>query len=125
MSARFCRGVADGADYKAKLFRVVSQNCTLQISGKILLRQRAPSRLCDPHPRDLDRAPTRNDLVPFLHDQPPALFVAEIKFRHGSGFGRLLIRRVNGPEILPALPDDRDAPSSELGSGAVLSHALS
>jgi hypothetical protein len=31
-------------------------------------------------------------LMPLLHDEPPALLVAEIKFRHGSGFGRLLIR---------------------------------
>jgi hypothetical protein len=30
--------------------------------------------------------------MPLLHDEPPALLVAEIKFRHGSGFGRLLIR---------------------------------
>jgi hypothetical protein len=45
-------------------------------------------------------------LIPLLHYQPSALFVAEIKFRHGSGFGCLLIRRLNGPEVLPALPDD-------------------
>jgi len=38
-----------------------------------------------------------------LHDKPPALFVAEMKFRHGSGFSRLLIRRLNAPEVLPAL----------------------
>jgi hypothetical protein len=56
-------------------------------------------------------------LVPLLHDKPPALLVAKIKFRHGSGFGRLLVRRLNGPEVLPALPDDRDAPASQLGGG--------
>src|SRR5262245_3567306 len=47
-----------------------------------------------------------------LHDQPLALLVSQIKFRHGSGFGRLLIRRLNGPEVLPALSDDRHAPAS-------------
>jgi hypothetical protein len=35
-------------------------------------------------------------LIPLLHDRPPALLVAELKFRHGSSFGRLLIRRFNG-----------------------------
>src|SRR5262245_17462754 len=44
-------------------------------------------------------------------DQPLALLVSQIKFRHGSGFGRLLIRRLNGPEVLPALSDDRHAPA--------------
>jgi hypothetical protein len=58
---------------------------------------------------------------PLAHDQPLALFGAEIKFRHGSGFGRLLIRRFNGSEVLPALPDDRDAPGSQLGGGGPLS----
>jgi len=55
-----------------------------------------------------------------LHDQPLALLVSQIKFRHGSGFGRLLIRRLNGPEVLPALSDDRDAPASQLGGGGFL-----
>jgi hypothetical protein len=64
------------------------------------------------------------DLIPLAHDYPPALLVAEIKFRHGSGFGCLLIRRFNGPEILPALPDDRHAPASQLGGGGPLSRAL-
>jgi len=35
-----------------------------------------------------------------LHYQPVTLFVAEIKFCHGSGFGRLLIRRLNGRALL-------------------------
>ena len=43
-------------------------------------------------------------LIQLAHDYPPTLLVAEIKFGHGSGFGCLLIRRFNGPEILPALP---------------------
>src|SRR5262245_20984117 len=44
-----------------------------------------------------------------LHDQPLALLVSQIKFRHGSsGFGRLLIRRLNGPEVLPALCADHE-----------------
>src|SRR5262249_4991844 len=60
-------------------------------------------------------------LVPLLNHEPPPLLVAEIKFRHGSGFGRLLIRRLNRPEVLPALSDDRDAPGPELGGGGLLS----
>jgi hypothetical protein len=48
--------------------------------------------------------------IALAHDEPPTLLVAEIKLRHGSGFGCLLVRRLNGPEVLPALPDDRDAP---------------
>jgi len=59
-----------------------------------------------------------------LHYQPPALLVAEIKFRDGCRFGRLLIRRVNRPEVLPALSDNRDAPASQLGSDALLSRGL-
>lgn len=51
-------------------------------------------------------------LVPLLNREPSALLVAEIKFRHGSGFGCLLIRRLNGPEVLPALSDDQHAPAS-------------
>src|SRR5262249_46643410 len=55
-----------------------------------------------------------------LNREPPALLVAEIKFRHGGGFGGLLIRRFNGPEVLPALTDDRDAPASQLGGRGFL-----
>jgi len=80
-----------------------------------------PPRLGDAHPRDLDRAAGDHALIPVANDQPPALLVAEIKFRHGSGFGRLLIRRLNRPEVLPALSDDRDAPASQLGGGGLLS----
>src|SRR5262245_31689479 len=43
-----------------------------------------------------------------------ALFVADIKFGHGSGFSRLLVPRLNGPEILGALPNERHAPASQL-----------
>ena len=49
---------------------------------------------------------------------------SEAEIRHGSGFGRLLIRRLNRPEVLPALSDDRDAAASRLGGGGVLSGAL-
>jgi hypothetical protein len=28
-------------------------------------------------------------------------------------------RRLDGPEVLPALPDDRDAPASQLGGGGL------
>jgi hypothetical protein len=63
-------------------------------------------------------------LIPLLHDEPPALLVAEIKFSNGGDFGRLLIRRLDGPEVLPALPDNRDAPGSQLGGGGPLSRAL-
>jgi hypothetical protein len=62
--------------------------------------------------------PPATALVPLLHNQPPALLVAEIKFRHGSGFGRFLVRRLNGPEVMPALADDRNASVSQLGGGA-------
>jgi len=52
-------------------------------------------------------------LIPLLHYEPTPLFVAEIKLRHSSGLSRLLIRRVNGPEILGALPNERSAPASQ------------
>jgi hypothetical protein len=58
---------------------------------------------------DANRRPLAMALVSLLHDEPPALLVAEIKLRHGGGFGHLL-RRLDRAEILPALPDDRDAP---------------
>jgi hypothetical protein len=64
---------------------------------------------------------TATTLVSLLQDEPPALLVAEFKFGHGSCFGRLLVRRFNGPEILPALFDDRDALASQLGGGGLLS----
>jgi hypothetical protein len=54
-------------------------------------------------------------LAPLLHHEPPALLVAEIKLRHGGGFGRPLIRGLDGPEVLPALPDDRDARRGHAG----------
>jgi hypothetical protein len=41
-----------------------------------------------------------------LHYQPPALLVAKIEFRHDGGLGGLLVGRLNGPKILPVLPDD-------------------
>jgi hypothetical protein len=47
-----------------------------------------------------------------LQHEPSALLIVEIKLRHGGGFGRLLFGRLDGPEVLPALPDDRDAPAS-------------
>jgi hypothetical protein len=59
-------------------------------------------------------------LVPLADDQPPPLLVAEIKFRNGGGFGRLLIGHLNSPEVLPALANDRDAPASQLGGGGFL-----
>jgi hypothetical protein len=51
-------------------------------------------------------------LIPLLHDEPPTLLVAEIKFRRGSGFGCLLIWRLDRPEVLPALSDDRQFAAS-------------
>jgi hypothetical protein len=36
-----------------------------------------------------------SDLIPFPHDEPAALLVAEIKLGHGGGFGRLLAGRVD------------------------------
>ena len=50
-----------------------------------------------------------------------ALVRAEIKFRHGSGFGRPLIRRLDGPEMLPVLPNERYAPAPQLGGRGPLS----
>ena len=47
------------------------------------------------------------------------MLVAQIKFRDGF-FGCLLIRRFNGPKILGALSDNRDAPGSQLGRGVFL-----
>jgi hypothetical protein len=47
-----------------------------------------------------------------LHDQPLALLVSHIELSHGSGFARLLVRRLKGSEILPALSDHRGAPAA-------------
>jgi hypothetical protein len=68
------------------------------------------------------RDPNAGDLTSLLYDEPPALVLAEVKFRRGSGFSRFLVGCLNGPEVLPALPDDRDAPGSELGGGGLPSH---
>ena len=40
---------------------------------------------------DANRRPLAMALVSLLHDEPPALLVAEIKLRHGGVFGHLLI----------------------------------
>src|SRR5262249_9050306 len=42
-----------------------------------------------------------------LHAQPLALLVWQIKRRNGGGVGRLLIGRLNGPEVSRPLPDVR------------------
>jgi hypothetical protein len=63
-------------------------------------------------------------LVPLLNHEPSALLIAEIKFRHGCGLGRRFIRGLDGPEVLPALPDDRHAPASQLGGGGLLSRGF-
>jgi hypothetical protein len=47
------------------------------------------------------RKPTATTLVLLLHHECATLLVAKVKFRHGGGFDRLLIRRLNGPKILP------------------------
>ena len=60
-------------------------------------------------------------LVLLLYNESPALLVAEIEFRHGGGFGRLLVGRFDRAYVLPALPDDRHAPASQLGGGGLLS----
>ena len=73
---------------------------------------------------DANRRPLAMALVSLLHDEPPALLVSEVKLRHGGGFGRLLVRCINRAEVLPALPDDRDAPAPQLGGGGPLSRAL-
>src|SRR5215471_16131240 len=100
--------LANGSSCAARIKRALTTNSATRprSSGrrKMLISVSRPSRR-----------------VPLLHDKPPALLVAEIKFRHGSGLGRLLIRRLNGPEVLPALSDDRDAPASQLGGGGLLS----
>jgi hypothetical protein len=56
-------------------------------------------------------------LVPLLHNEPSALLITELKCCHGGGCGRLLSRRFNRAEILPALSNDRHAPTSQLGTG--------
>src|SRR5262249_14060104 len=48
-------------------------------------------------------------LAPLLHDEPSALLVAKIKFRHSSRFGRLLVRRRSGRGVWPGLLEVRDA----------------
>ena len=47
-----------------------------------------------------------------LHNEPPALLIVETKLRHGGGLGRLLICRLDRAEVVGALPDDRDAPTT-------------
>jgi hypothetical protein len=34
-----------------------------------------------------------------LYYEPPALLVGEIKHHHGRDFGRVLVRRLDGPEV--------------------------
>jgi hypothetical protein len=73
--------------------------------------------------------PPATTLVSLLHHEPPLLLVAQLEFSRRSGFGRLLIPRLNRPEVLPALSDDRDAPAPQLGgrwasfSGAFMSQS--
>jgi hypothetical protein len=63
-------------------------------------------------------APARQSRLLLSHCQPLALFFGEAEQLHGFGLGRLPIRRLNSPEIVGALPQDRDAPATELrGSG--------
>jgi hypothetical protein len=69
--------------------------------------------------------PPATTLVSLLHHEPPLLLVAQLEFSRRSGFGRLLIPRLNRPEVLPALSDDRDAPAPQLGGGGLLSRGLS
>jgi hypothetical protein len=63
-------------------------------------------------------------LAPFAHDQPLALFGAEIEFRHSSDFDRLLIWRFNGSDVLPRflMSDTRQLHS--LGGGGLLARVL-
>jgi hypothetical protein len=49
---------------------------------------------------DANRRQLAMALVSLLHDEPPALLVSEVKLRHGGGFGRLLVWRLNNPEVL-------------------------
>jgi hypothetical protein len=44
------------------------------------------------------------ELIPFLHHESLALFVVEIEFLHRSGFGRLLVRRLDRAEGIRARP---------------------
>jgi hypothetical protein len=56
--------------------------------------------------REHPAAVTRNSprLIPLLHDQPRALFLADVELLCGGGFGRLAIRRLDEPEELDAIP---------------------
>jgi len=42
--------------------------------------------------------------IPLLHDQPRALFLADVELLRGSGFGCLAIRRLDEPEKLDTVP---------------------
>src|SRR5262249_15495085 len=55
-------------------------------------------------------SPLATALVPLLHQEPPPLLVAQIKFLRGSGFRCLLICRLNRPEMMCARPQERHAP---------------
>ena len=54
-----------------------------------------------------------------LHDQPRALFLADVELLRGSGFGRLAMRRLDESEKLDAVPDGQDAPGAELGGAGL------
>jgi len=79
----------------------------------IRFRETAPPLECDESEAAFDRA---------LKKGGESATTAKRQTR--SGFGRLLVRRLNGPEVLPALSDDRDAPASQLGSARRLLRGL-
>jgi hypothetical protein len=79
-------------------------NLGLGEMNDVQVHQAVAAPLHDPYPRADMRPATK--LVPLAHDQPPPLLLAKIKIRHGSDFGRLLVRGLNRAEVLPALPND-------------------
>jgi hypothetical protein len=51
--------------------------------------------------------------------QPPTLIFAQVEGSHGLGFGRLPVRRLNCPEMVPARAHKADAPALESGGGGL------
>ena len=55
-------------------------------------------------------------LFPFLHDNAPALVVAQIERHNRDGLGRLLVGSLDFAQVVGAVSQDGDAPGSQLGS---------
>jgi hypothetical protein len=72
-----------------------------------------------------DAAPRRRwspSLVPFLHDETPALLIGQFEFCNGRGRGCLFVWCLDVAKVLCAGAEDGDAPPSELRGGGPPRH---